>query len=366
MMKLFTNKKNKLERSNNKGRIQAISSFLAIMMALLLSGLTISITGVNPFAAIKVLFSGAFGSPYAISETLLRTTPILIASIGLAISFRCNLTSVGAEGQMIIGAIAATLTGLKISLASPVLEIFVCIIAGFLGGALFGFIPGYLKAKLGTSEIIITIMLNYVAIDLLSYLLDGPMREEGSFYPQSALLDQSVWLPKILAGTRLHVGFIIAIIFVIIYFFLIFRTPLGFKIRAVGLNSKAAEYAGVNVGKSILTAMMLSGGLAGIAGAVEIFGVHHRLLNGFTSGVGFDALAVALLGKLNPFGVFIASLFFAALKVGSNTMQHVMQVPTSIVYVIQGLLILFVFTDTLIKDKLISFEKRIKKKQSGE
>jgi len=112
--------------------------------------------------------------------------------------------------------------------------------------------------------------------------------------------------------------------------------------------------------------MMLSGGLAGIAGAVEIFGVHHRLLNGFTSGVGFDALAVALLGKLNPFGVFIASLFFAALKVGSNTMQHVMQVPTSIVYVIQGLLILFVFTDTLIKDKLISFEKRIKKKQSGE
>jgi simple sugar transport system permease protein len=273
---------------------------------------------------------------------------------------------VGAEGQMIIGAIAATFTGLKISLASPVLEILVCIIAGFLGGALFGAIPGYLKAKLGTSEIIVTIMLNYIAIDLLSYLLDGPMREGGSFYPQSALLDQSVWLPKIIAGTRLHAGFIIAIVFDIIYFFLMFRTPLGFKIRAVGFNSKAAEYAGVNVGRSILTAMMLSGGLAGIAGAIEIFGVHHRLLNGFTAGVGFDALAVALLGKLNPVGVFLASLFFAALKVGSNTMQHVMQVPTSIVYVIQGLLILFVFTDTLIKDKLLYFEKRLKTKQSGE
>lgn len=331
------------------------TSIAAILLAMLVSGFVIFAMGENPVIAYWHLVYGAIGNVQNLGNTLVKTTPILIAGIGLSISFQANLTSIGAEGQIIVGAICATLVGLNIDGMPAVLSIGVCILAGFLGGALYGAIPGLLKAKFGISEIINTLMLNYIAICFLSFLLDNPLREPGSFYPQSALIDTSLWFPFLTGGSsRLHFGILLAILAVLFYYFLIYRSPLGYRIRTVGYNPKAAEYAGMKVGRNIVIAMVLSGGLAGIAGASEIFGVHHRLFNDFSSGYGFDAVAVALLGRLHPLGVVAAALFFGALRVGCNAMQRAIQIPISIVNVIQGLSILFILTDHLLRDNMVN------------
>lgn len=342
---------------------QLLSSVVAVLLALVLGGVVIAVAGANPFTAYGVLLRGAFGDVYAWSETLLRATPILIAGIGLSISFRSNLTSIGAEGQIILGGIVSCAVGLWLPAFLPgAFRLVIGMLAGFAGGALYALLPGVLKAKLGTSEIIVTIMMNYIAISLLSFLLGGPLQEAGSFYPQSAQLDSAMWLPAIIPGTRIHLGFVLALVFVVAYYFLMFHLPLGFKIRMVGFNPKAAQYAGVKVPASIITAMMLSGGLAGIAGAGEVYGIHHRLYNDFAAGFGFDAIAVALLGRLHPIGVLVSAIFFAALKVGSGAMQRAVQVPTTIVYIIQGLLIMFVFTDKLLLGWMAKLGKRGGKK----
>lgn len=365
--KVHATLKNRLHSQNTQWKQQLAGSIIAVLFALILGGIVMAVAGANPFHAYSVLVKGAFGSTYALSETLLRATPVLLAGIGLSISFRSNLTSIGAEGQIIIGGITSTLIGLTVPVGIPsVIRITLCLLAGFLGGAIYAILPGILKAKMGISEIIVTIMLNYIAISFLSFLLAGPMMETGSFYPQSAQLDQGLWLPQILKGTRLHIGFIIALILIVGYYFLMFRLPIGFKIRAVGYNPNAAEYAGIKVSASIVLAMALSGGMAGLAGAGEVFGIHHRLYNDFAAGFGFDAIAVALLGRLHPIGILIASVFFAALKIGSSAMQRAVQVPTTIVYIIQGLLIMFIFTDKLLGKWLskISF-KALRKTKKG-
>lgn len=242
----------------------------------------------------------------------------------------------------------------------------VVILAGFVGGGIWGAIPGILKAKLGVSEIINTIMLNYIALYFVGYLLDVPLREPPGYYPQSAQIVQEGWLPFILPGTRLHAGILIALFLVAAYYFLMFRSPLGYKIRAVGLNPHAARYGGINVELNMVIAMVLSGGLAGIAGACEIAGVHHRLHALFAANYGFDAIAVALLGKLHPLGVLASALFFGALHVGASSMQRAAQVPASVVYVIQGLVIVFVLADMFFQKYIISWRKVLSGKNTQE
>lgn len=335
------------------------TSVVAVVFALAVGGVIISLAGVNPVIAYWHLFYGAFGTTTNIFDTLLRTTPLLLAGIGLAISFRCNLISIGAEGQMVVGGVFATSVGLAMVGYPPVLVILLSMIAGFVGGGLYGFIPGILKAKFGTSEIINTIMLNYIAIHMLSFLLDGPLRDPGSYFPQSALLERAIWFPRFF-GSRLHVGFLLGLLAIVVYYVLMFKLPLGYKIRAVGYNPKAAEYAGISVTKGIVIAMVLSGGFAGIAGVSEVFGVHHRLYNEFSAGLGFDALAVALLGQLHPLGVFMAALFFGALRVGTLAMQRAIQIPIAMVYVIQGISILFILMDKFFQYYLVTVRKKRK------
>ncbi len=337
--------------------LQLITPLLAIVCSIIVGGLVIFLAGVNPILAYHHLLYGAFGTINNFSETLVKTTPILIAGIGLSISFRSNLTNIGAEGQMIAGAISSTLAAFLIPIQLPILAILIVILCGFLGGALYGTLPGYLKAKYGTSEIISTIMMNYIAISLLAFLLDGPMKEKGGFFPQTALVPLASQLPRFIDEARVHIGIIIAMILVGAYYIFMFRLPIGFRIRMVGLNPHAAEYAGINVKKHIMIAMAISGGLAGIAGMSEIFGIHHRLYNGFSAGYGFDAVAIALLGRLHPLGVVLAALFFGSLRVGANAMQNAVQVPVPLVYIIQGVSVLFILTDTIIKDYILNYLK---------
>lgn len=337
------------------------TSLLAVFLAMLVGGIVIIIAGANPILAYQHLLYGAFGNTNNIAETLTKTTPLLIAGLGLSISFRSKLINIGAEGQMIIGAIFATVVALALSGAPGFIILIASIIAGFIGGALFGFIPGIMKAKLGTPEIIIGVMLNYIAVFTLSFLLDGPLKDPEQFYPQSAMIDKSAWLPTIVSGTRLHVGFIIGLVLIVAYYLLMYRLPLGFKIKTVGYNPRAAKYAGMKVSRYIVIAMVLSGGLAGLAGMSETFGIHFRLYNEFTAGYGFDAIAVALLGQFNPIGVLFGAIYFAALRVGANSMQSALQVPVSVVYIIQGLSVLFILTDKFFQNYIVSFMKKRKK-----
>ena len=345
-----------------KSLLGTVTPLIAILFSIVIGGIVIAMAGVSPVYAYYHLWYGAFGTIDNFTETLVKTTPILIAGIGLSISFRCNLLNIGAEGQMIVGAITAVVVSFTFQELPAILAVPLCIVGGFIGGAAFGVFAGFLKAKYGTSEIISTIMLNYIAISFLGFLLDGPLKEPDGYFPQTALVPDSTQLIKIIEGTRLHIGFIIGIILIGLYYLLMFRLPLGFKIRAVGLNQNAAQYAGISVKKHIVIAMALSGGLAGIAGMSEIFGIYHRLYNGFSSGYGFDAVAIALLGKLNPLGVPLAALFFGALRVGGNAMQNAVQVPIAVIYIIQGVSVLFILTDSMIRETVIQFFR--KRKQS--
>lgn len=322
----------------------------ALLLAFLVAAIVILLSGANPLVAYKSMLFGAFGSKQSIAETLVKTTPLLLCGLGLTIAYRTGLVSIGSEGQMIMGGLFATLAGIYFKGLPSFVLIPILMLAGMLGGAIWGGIPGYLKAKLGVSEVINTIMLNYIATFTVAYLLSAPLKEPPGYFPQSAQIAKEAWLPIIIPGTRLHIGIIFALASVLIVYFLLWRSPLGFQMRAVGYSQTAAKNNGIKVGKNLILALALSGAFAGLAGMVEISGLHYRLMGGFSSEYGFDAMAVALLGKLNPAGVTVAAVLFGALRVGANMMQRTVQVPSSLVFVIQGLIIIFSLMDEMIRN----------------
>ncbi|TWH52059.1 ABC transporter permease [Sporomusa sp. KB1] len=334
-----------------------IGPLVALFLALLVSAAIIALSGVNPILAYTSMIDGAFGNFRSFAETVVKATPLLLAALGLTISYRTGLVSIGAEGQIVMGGLMATLAGIYFTMLPGFVLIPLVMLAGMLGGGLWGAIPGYLKAKLGVSEVINTIMLNYIAIFFVTYLLDIPLREPPGYFPQSAMIAKQAWLPIMVTGTRFHLGVLFAIIAILVVYFLLWRSPIGYQMRAVGLSQTTAHTSGINVEKNLVLAMGLSGAFAGLAGMVEVAAIHHRLVNGFSSGYGFDAMAVALLGKLHPAGVVIAALFFGALRVGANMMQRTAQVPASLVFVIQGLVILFVLMDALLRQYSIRIVK---------
>ncbi len=323
-------------------------SLLALLLSFLISSILILLSGVNPVTAFAAMLHGAFGSVRSVGDTLTKATPLLLAATGLMVSYRTGLVSVGSEGQLIIGGLCATIAGVYLPFLPGPALIAVMALAGAVGGGIWGAVPGYLKARLGVSEVINTIMMNYLATYLLSYLLDVPLREPPGYFPQSSQIAHQAWLPRIVPGTRLHLGFVIALAGVLVAYWILWRTPLGFQMRAVGYNRIAAESVGIKIRKNLVLAMFISGAFAGLAGMSEIGGIHHRLQNGFSSEYGFDAMAVALLGRTNPAGVVVASIFFGALRVGAGEMQRVVQVPASLVFIIQGCVIVFVLMETLL------------------
>ncbi|MEI7885687.1 MAG: ABC transporter permease [Clostridia bacterium] len=348
------------KQKKEDGLVSALlGSLLALFLAFCVAAFIISLSGANPLLAMETMIKGAFSSKRMIAETLIKATPLLLAAEGLTICYRAGMISIGSEGQIIMGGLFATVTGLYFVKGLPsILAITIVILAAALGGGLWALIPAILKAKLGVSEVINTIMLNYIALYGISYLLDKPLREPSAINPQSSLLPENLWLPNILPGTRLHFGFILALLAALFVYLLLWRSPWGYQMRAVGFSQSAAKNAGIPIVRNLILSMVLSGVFAGIAGGIEITGIHHRLMNAFSAEVGFDAMAVALLGKLHPVGVVIAAIFFGALRVGSGVMQRSVQVPSSLVSVIQGLVIIFVLMDTFIKNYAVSVLKK--------
>ncbi len=331
--------------------IDGLLPVLATLAALAVGTVMLMILRVNPVEAYSALWDGAFGSTNALAETLVKATPLLLVALGICIAFRGNVINIGGEGQMIIGAIAATLVGLTFTNLPGWLVIVIAMVVGFLGGAVWGGIPGVLKAYFRVNEILSTVMMNAIAVQLMNFLLRGPLidpaqAELDSKIPQTARLLDAFRLPR-LAPTRLHFGFVIALALAILVYILLWRTTMGYRIRAVGQNPHASRYAGINVKKRIATALLLSGAFAGLAGAIQVYGVNYRMItdgsaSGFTGSAGFNGIVAALFGQLHPIGAIPASIFFGALLVGANKMQRVVQIPSALITALNGLVVVFV------------------------
>ena len=329
---------------------------LAVFTALLVGALVILAAGGDPLAAYFGLFQGAFGSLKALSETTVWATPYIFAGLAVAFAFKGGLFNIGAEGQLAFGAVAAAWVGYSLpgvlgTTLPAVIHIPLALGAGMLAGAMWGFIPGWLKARTGGHEVINTIMMNYIALNITSFLLNGPMKDPNplNVVARTPGIAESARIPPIFPDFRFHWGFVLALLVAGLVWWILWKTTLGFEIRTVGANPNAARYAGINVPRIIIISMTLSGLLAGLAGTIEVTGLNYRHELGFSVGYGFDAIAIALLGKTHPLGVVLAALLFGAMRNGATRMQFLTQIPVDVISVIQALILLFVAADAIIR-----------------
>lgn len=381
------------KRSERIDRIViTLMPLVAVLLAFVVGGVILWLQGVNPFVAYREMIVGAFGSKNGLADTLVKATPLLLVGLGIAIAFRGGMINIGAEGQLIVGALLATFIGLQLGGKMPAfLVVIIGLVAGSLMGGLWAAIAGVLKAYLSVNEILSTIMLNAIAVQISYFLLRGPMidpaeLEAGTNIPHSARLEKVLDMPRFtdvakqlgltataddlgLSGflsevygvlvepTRLHTGFLFAVLMAILVYIFLWRTTIGYRIRAVGLNPHASKYAGIDVKRNLILSITLSGMLAGLAGSVEIFGLHHRMFEptAVSAGYGFTGIVAALLGNLHPIGIIPSSILFGGLLVGGDKMQRAMQVPQVLIQVILGLVVLFVVSTDYFARK---YEKR--------
>ena len=361
---------------------------LAILSGLILGGVIVAITTEevysvwreSPLQAIGVgwraawssysaLFNGSIGNPSRmvaalqsgeaaeirrafnpILESLVKSVPYIYAGLAVALGFRAGLFNIGAEGQLFVGAIFAVIAGSFITGLPAIIHIPLALLAGALGGALWGFIPGFLKAKTGGHEVINTIMMNYIAFRLSEYLLRGPLQRPESFNPVSPFIQPSAELPRFFGDPiRFHLGFFIALFVAFLVWVLLFKTRWGFDLRTVGANPDAARYAGMNIVVVTIVAMSLSGALAGLAGTDQVLGVNHNLALAFSSGYGFDSIALALLGRSHPVGVVLAALLFGTLRNGAIQMQVSAGIPIDIISIMQAMILAFIAAPAIIR-----------------
>ena len=337
---------------NNMGLISTLISIGAIGLALIIGGILISFAGINPWDAIPYLVKGSFGNRYGFGETLTRFVPLLFCSLSFAIAHKSGFFNVGAEGQLLMGAVGAVLVGAYIDGLNPILHVFLCILAGIIFGAVWAGIAGFLKIYLGSDELINTMMLNYVAILLVDFLIHGPIKPPESYLYVSETILPSAKLPIILSRTPLHFGFIISLLVTAGVFYLVYRTPIGYQMRTVGANKRAASYAGINIIWATVVALLTTGGLAGMGGAMELMGTQFKIVNGFSAGYGYDGIGVAVMGRYHPIGIILATLLFAVIRVGIGAMQRGAGVPFPLLNVIQGLIIVFVIASGYLTNRL--------------
>ena len=325
----------------------SVPQIVAILAAFLIGAIVLLATGYSPLEAYGAMLTGALGDIYGIGQTLTQATPILFTALAFLLSFKCGLFNLGAEGQLIVGGFFAAVVGISFSGMPFFIHLPLALLAGAFGGALLGFIPAVLKAKLGAHEVITTMMLSYVALYVTSYFVNYPLKAPG-WVSQTIPVAPSAELPRLLPVTQLSGAFVVSIVAAAATVYLLERTTIGYEIRAMGLNPAAAENAGINTKRGLILAFVISGAIAGIGGAGEILGVHRRFIDGFSPGYGWDGLAVALIGGLNPLGSIVAAILFGAIRSGGITMNVSTGVPLDIINILQALVVLFVAAPKLI------------------
>jgi ABC-type uncharacterized transport system permease subunit len=326
---------------------------MAALGALLVGAIMLLALGANPITAYRALLKAAFGSGDALSTTALKAVPLVLVGVGITIAFRANVLNIGGEGQIVMGGLAGTVTALAVPNLPRPLLIPLVLLAGAVGGGIWGGVPGALKAYFNVNEILSTIMLNIVAVQIMNYLLAGPLidtTQVGIFsrIPQTRRLSRNADLPILIQGRGLHAGILVALLAAVGVYVLLWRTTLGFRLRAVGLSRDASRYAGMPVKRTIVLALTLSGAMAGLAGAVLVFGgVSHRMVTdgtatGFTGSAGFNGIVAALFGGLHPLWTIVSSFIFGGLLVGGNAVQRAVQVPSALIVALNGLVVVFV------------------------
>jgi general nucleoside transport system permease protein len=324
--------------------LSGVRPLIGILLGLLAGAGLIALSGVNPLAAYMAMLKGAIGSPQSIANVLVRASPLLLAGVGVAVGIKAGLWNVGAEGYMYMGAIGAGAVGIIPLPVPSIVHITLAILAGAVVAGVWGLLPAYLRAYRGVNEVVTTIMMNYVAQFFTSWMVHDPqpMAEPGAFFPMSRILAPTARLPILMPGTSLHPGFIIGIVACILFYLAIRFTPFGFRTRMLGANPEAARYAGVNVKRQILFVLVIGALMGGVAGACEVMGLKLRVYQDFVSGVGFEAVAVALLAAGNPLGVIASTLFFSAVKTGGAAMSVSTGVGGPMTVVIEALCVIFV------------------------
>jgi simple sugar transport system permease protein len=327
---------------------------LAALAALVLGAFLILAFGKSPITAYHSLITGAFGGRYALAATAVKAVPLLLVGVGICIAFRASVFNIGGEGQIAMGGLGATAVALAIPGTPRAALLPIVLLAGAAGGAVWGAIPGFFKAYFNVNEILSTIMMNLVAVQVVNYLLAGPLIDTTTPFsvtgkiPQTQLLSRNSWLPILVHGTQLHFGVLVALVVAVAGYFLLWRTGFGFRVRAVGLSRDASNYAGMPVKRTIMSSLALSGACCGIAGAILVFGsISHRMvtdgsLTGFTGSAGFNGIVVALFGALNPLWTILSAFLFGGLIVGGTALQATTGVPTDLVTTIEGLVVIFV------------------------
>lgn len=343
-------------------RASLVAIALSLVLALLVIAVVFGIAGMNPWQAYGRIFRGAFGSLYGLSETTVKAIPLLIIGVGLAVAFKALVWNIGAEGQLLMGAVAGTWVALFVLPEAPAWILLPAMfVAGFLAGALWGLVPAFLKARFQTNEVITSLMMVYIADELVNHLVYGPWKGAAEWgFPYSDKFPAAAQLPR-LFNTRVHYPtLLLALALAVLVYLLIMRTRLGYEIRVTGENPTAARYAGIDHVKVILLVMLISGGLAGLAGVGEVAGVHHRLryARGISAGYGFTAIIVAWLGRLHPVAIILTSFLFGGLLVGGDILQVSLGLPVATIDLFNGVILFFVLAAELLTRYKIELQWR--------
>jgi ABC-type uncharacterized transport system permease subunit len=324
-------------------------SILSALAALIVSGALTAVVGASPIDAYRQIWNGAFDSSYAIGITSTKALPLLFVALGFTVAFRAGIFNIGLEGQLYCGALAAVVVGTTLH-APTAVHLPLAVLAGAAGGAAWAALPAVLKLARGVNEIVSSLLLNYVAILLTSYLLGGPLKDPTAIYPQSENVDATARLPVLVDGTKITGGIVLALVLAAAVWWVLAKTRLGFEIRTIGASTRVAGYAGVNVKRVTLTTFLISGALGGLAGTVEILGNQSALLENFSPGWGYTGIAVALLGGVHAWGCVLAAFFFGVLGSGADLIQYRLGVPAEFVLVVQAVAVVFVLASGFLRE----------------
>jgi ABC-type uncharacterized transport system permease subunit len=330
----------KIERGSAPLWARALIPATAIVITFLLTSLLLIWAKANPFSAYYQFLIAPLSSPFSAIEVLVKSTPLILTGAAVAFAFTAGYWNIGAEGQLYAGALAAAWLGSLLKSIHPAAGIPIMLVGGFVAGGLWASGPAFLKTKLNVDEVVTTLLLNSVMLYLISYLLNGPWRDPVSMWPQSPQIASGTIFFRLIPRTRLHLGFIISLAVILVEWFVLTQTPLGLRMRAIGKGKAAAQFAGIHVNRTLLTAALVSGGIAGLAGVGEVAGIHYHLIESISNNMGYSGILIATLGSLHPLAVGLAAIFFGLIDTGAQTVSRALNVPVYLGQVVQATLLL--------------------------